>query len=57
MHISAPLIDARAKGYDYGLYSVFESRQALETYAVSDAHVKVVEEKIKPNVQGALLSC
>jgi hypothetical protein len=27
---------------------VFPSREALDTYAVSEAHVRVVEEKIKP---------
>jgi hypothetical protein len=55
MHISPPLIDARAKGFNYGLYSVFESREALDVYAVSEAHVRVVNEKIKPFVDGEFL--
>lgn len=37
---------------DEGLYSVFSSREALDKYAVSEAHVKVVTENVKPNVEG-----
>lgn len=35
-----------------GLYSVFSSPEALQTYAVSEAHVSVVTEHVKPNVDG-----
>ena len=64
------MLDARAKGFDWGmppprvghrgltwslgLYSVFASKEALQTYAVSDAHVKVVTEAVRPNTEGAL---
>ena len=33
---------------------MFASREALDKYAVSDAHVKVVTENVKPNVEGML---
>jgi hypothetical protein len=72
MHLGPPLMDARAKGFDWGesktavprevygteltpaagLYSVFSSREALDKYAVSEAHVKVVTENIRPNIDG-----
>ncbi|KAK8847588.1 hypothetical protein IAR55_005447 [Kwoniella newhampshirensis] len=52
--LGPPLLVARAKGFDWGLYSVFASKEALQTYAVSDAHVKVVEEHVKPNVEDVL---
>ena len=35
-----------------GLYSVFSSAEALEKYNVSDAHVKVVTENVRPNTEG-----
>lgn len=35
-----------------GLYSVFADRAALDKYAVSDAHMKVVVENVKPNTEG-----
>ncbi|AAW45866.1 hypothetical protein CNBJ1350 [Cryptococcus deneoformans B-3501A] len=50
VHLGPPLLDARAKGFDYGLYSIFSSAEALQTYAVSEAHVKVVTENVRPNV-------
>ncbi|WVO16684.1 hypothetical protein L204_104364 [Cryptococcus depauperatus] len=50
MHLGSTLIDGRAKGFDYGLYSVFSSAEALENYAVSEAHMAVVREKVQPNV-------
>lgn len=31
---------------------MFADRAALDKYAVSDAHVKVVTENVKPNVDG-----
>ncbi|EIW70621.1 hypothetical protein TREMEDRAFT_28951, partial [Tremella mesenterica DSM 1558] len=49
MHLGPPLLDARAKGFDYGLYSIFSSHEALQKYAVSEAHVSCVEKHIKPN--------
>ncbi|WOO85886.1 Stress-response A/B barrel domain-containing protein UP3 [Vanrija pseudolonga] len=53
-HLGPPAIHDRAKGFNYGLYSVFESREALDTYAVSEAHVKVVVENVRPNVEDVL---
>lgn len=35
-----------------GLYSVFSSKEALQEYAVSEAHVKVVTDHVKPNIDG-----
>ena len=35
-----------------GLYSTFADRAALDKYAVSEEHVKVVNERVKPNVEG-----
>jgi hypothetical protein len=35
-----------------GLYSVFSSPEALQKYAVSEAHVSVVTEHVKPNTDG-----
>jgi hypothetical protein len=35
-----------------GLYSVFSSQESLQTYAVSEAHQKVVKENVLPNVEG-----
>jgi len=35
-----------------GLYSVFSSAEALQKYAVSEAHVDVVTNHVKPNVDG-----
>lgn len=31
---------------------MFSSAEALQTYAVSEAHVKVVTENVRPNVEG-----
>ncbi|WRT64580.1 uncharacterized protein IL334_001512 [Kwoniella shivajii] len=52
--LGPPLLDARAKGFDYGLYSIFSSAEALQTYAVSEAHVSVVTNNVKPNVDELL---
>ncbi|WWC68146.1 uncharacterized protein I206_102069 [Kwoniella pini CBS 10737] len=49
--LGPPLLDGRAKGFNWGLYSVFSSPDALQKYAVSEAHVKVVENNVKPNVE------
>ncbi|ODN79485.1 hypothetical protein L202_03455 [Cryptococcus amylolentus CBS 6039] len=54
LHLGGPLIDARAKGFDYGLYSVFSSAKALQEYATSEAHLKVVKENVLPNVDDVL---
>ncbi|WVR04791.1 hypothetical protein IAU60_001803 [Kwoniella sp. DSM 27419] len=54
MKLGPPLIDARAKGYNWGLYSTFASPEALQKYAVSEAHVQVVENNVKPNVEEVL---
>ncbi len=39
-----------------GLYSVFSSAQALQDYAVSKAHVDVVNNNVKPNIEGDFLA-
>ncbi|ORX36660.1 hypothetical protein BD324DRAFT_626696 [Kockovaella imperatae] len=54
MQLGPPLIDARAKGFNWGLYSVFASREALDKYTVSEAHVKVVTENVKPNIEDVM---
>ncbi|WWC86698.1 uncharacterized protein L201_001575 [Kwoniella dendrophila CBS 6074] len=54
MKLGPPLIDARAKGFNWGLYSVFSSSEALQKYAVSEEHVKVVENNVKPNIEDIL---
>ncbi|KAI9639801.1 uncharacterized protein MKK02DRAFT_40127 [Dioszegia hungarica] len=54
MQLGPPLMDARAKGYDWGLYSVFSSKAALQEYAVSEAHVNVVKNNVGPNVEEVL---
>ncbi|WVW78223.1 hypothetical protein I302_100175 [Kwoniella bestiolae CBS 10118] len=51
MKLGPPLLDGRAKGFNWGLYSIFSSAEALQKYAVSEAHVKVVENNVKPNVE------
>lgn len=52
MHLGPPEIDARAQGYNFGLYSVFEDRAALDKYAISDAHVNCVKENVRPYISG-----
>ncbi|KAL7409210.1 hypothetical protein BDY24DRAFT_404047 [Mrakia frigida] len=47
--VGPPKIADRAKGFDFGFYSVFADAEALQKYAVSDAHMKVVIEDIRPN--------
>lgn len=54
MHLGPPAIEGRNKGYNWGLYSIFPDRETLDKYAVSEAHLKVVTEKIKPNFDGEL---
>ncbi|MBB3698587.1 Dabb family protein [Flammeovirga yaeyamensis] len=38
----------RAKGFTIMLYSLFESKEALEAYQVHPAHVVVVTDHVKP---------
>lgn len=52
MFVGEPQIDARTKGFDYGLYSVFASRADLDKYDVSEAHKNTVVNHVRPNVQG-----
>ncbi|KAK4687843.1 hypothetical protein P7C73_g2268, partial [Tremellales sp. Uapishka_1] len=52
--LGPPLLDARAKGFDWGLYSVFSSAEALQEYAVSKAHMDVVINNVRPNVDDTL---
>ena len=35
-----------------GLYSIFSSPEALAKYNVSEEHVKVVTENVRPNTEG-----
>ena len=37
-----------------GLYSVFSSREALDKYAVSEAHMDVVINNVRPNTEGRM---
>lgn len=52
MFVGEPQIDARTKGYDYGLYAVFASRADLDKYDVSEAHKTTVAQHVRPNIQG-----
>lgn len=52
MHVGPPEIDARAKGFNYGLYSVFEDRAALDKYAPSKEHVDTVANNVRPYIEG-----
>ncbi|KAL7421829.1 hypothetical protein Q5752_003600 [Cryptotrichosporon argae] len=54
VHLGPPAISDRAQGYNYGLYSIFASREALDAYAVSEGHVKIVVENVRPNTEGVL---
>lgn len=50
---ASPLLTRKLNSDDTGLYSEFASPDDLQKYAVSEAHVKVVNENVKPNVEGA----
>lgn len=52
MHVGPPEIDARTGGFNWGIYSVFEDRAALDKYAVSEAHTDCVRDHVRPYVQG-----
>ncbi|WVQ98257.1 hypothetical protein IAU59_005380 [Kwoniella sp. CBS 9459] len=54
MKLGPPLLDGRAKGFNWGLYSVFSSPEALQKYAVSEEHVSTVEKNVKPNIEDIL---
>jgi hypothetical protein len=45
---------ARARGYTHGFVVRFGDRRALETYLTHPAHVRVVEERVKPLSEGVL---
>lgn len=49
---SSEMGESQSRANGAGLYSVFSSPEALQKYAVSEAHVKVVNENVKPNVEG-----
>ncbi|CAD6572739.1 MAG: hypothetical protein TREMPRED_000614 [Tremellales sp. Tagirdzhanova-0007] len=55
-HLGPPMMDDRAQGYDWGLYSIFASKEDLKTYAVSEAHVKVVTENVRPLTEAGVLA-
>ncbi|CAE6461151.1 unnamed protein product [Rhizoctonia solani] len=48
MQFGPPQLPERAKGYEFALYSRFKDLESLKKYAVSDAHVSVVESVVKP---------
>ncbi|CAE6423017.1 unnamed protein product [Rhizoctonia solani] len=48
MQFGPPLLPERAKGYEFALYSRFKNLESLNVYAVSDAHVSVVNNIVKP---------
>lgn len=56
MTVGPPAIEGRNQGYNWGLYSVFPSREALDKYSVSEHHVRVVNENIKGNFTGGYTS-
>ncbi|EIM23284.1 hypothetical protein E3Q22_00215 [Wallemia mellicola] len=50
--VGEPLRPEKSAGYNYGLYSTFESMDTLNAYLVDPDHVKIVES-IKPHVEAA----
>lgn len=52
MHLGPPEIEGRNQGFDYGLYSVFEDRAALDKYAPSKEHQDAVANYVAPVVSG-----
>ncbi|KAG9092226.1 hypothetical protein FS749_015907 [Ceratobasidium sp. UAMH 11750] len=54
MQFSAPMSDARAKGFNFGFVAYFKDRAALRTYDTSDAHQRAVENVIKPRIEDFL---
>ncbi|CAE7208965.1 unnamed protein product [Rhizoctonia solani] len=48
MQFGPPQLPERAKGYEFALYSRFKDLETLRTYAVSDAHMSVVNNIVKP---------
>ncbi len=44
-----PVYDARSQGYNYGLYSVFESKESYEIYKNDEAHQNFSRSTILPN--------
>ena len=45
----------RSQGYGFGLRVLFESEEDLESYLVHPAHVRVVDEVIKPIITDLLV--
>ncbi|KAB5595731.1 hypothetical protein CTheo_744 [Ceratobasidium theobromae] len=48
MQFGPPLLPERARGYNFALYSRFKDRAALDAYAISEAHMSVVNNVVKP---------
>ncbi|CAE6347184.1 unnamed protein product [Rhizoctonia solani] len=48
MQFGAPLLTERTKGYDFSLFARFKDRAALNAYAISDEHMSVVNNVIRP---------
>ncbi|KAL5635164.1 hypothetical protein ACGC1H_003006 [Rhizoctonia solani] len=48
MQFGPPQLPERAKGYEFALYSRFKDLESLQKYAVSDAHMSVVNNIVKP---------
>ncbi|CAE6490374.1 unnamed protein product [Rhizoctonia solani] len=51
MQFGAPLFPERTKGYDFALFARFKDRDALDKYAVSQEHLDVVENVIRPRTK------
>lgn len=46
----------RSKGFDVILFSLFETKEDLESYQVHPAHVKVVGENVKPILEDIIVA-
>ncbi|GAA4841652.1 Dabb family protein [Algivirga pacifica] len=51
IHVNYNFSD-RSQGHQVMLYSLFADKAALQAYAVHPAHVAVLEENIKPILEG-----
>ncbi|KAJ9123161.1 hypothetical protein QFC22_001354 [Naganishia vaughanmartiniae] len=46
--------EARSQGYNWGMYSVWNSFDELHAYAISKEHVDCANNFVKPNTTGSL---
>ncbi|KAI3617844.1 hypothetical protein CBS9595_003753 [Malassezia furfur] len=49
-----PVWDARAHGFNYGLYTVFRTREGLERYKEDNDHKDFAKMNLIPNVDDVL---